>query len=257
MRQWKIWSIDSIKVIVKYVIPMTAIGISLATFESSKRNSAYSIKVAEKSLKSEENYNKQAEQLLLTTTNYSLAINEVLINQLMHYNDPIKTLEQYSIEHDTASANFSAIKNIDLSLLDSVNLNNTQGFIYYYTKYLSAVDESLDRLKNRSDILKQDIALGKEDRISSAELEKLTENVTKEEILNSEYKVDWLIIEDGSLILQNFVQYLIDSRGILLQIKEGIEDNKKAPGSDIEKTYSEYLEKNEKIIPYSSNGINK
>lgn len=243
---------EKLKSFVKYVIPIIALIISGATYQITTKNSEYSIKVAEKALGTEKEYNKQVEALLLSTINYSLATNEILINKLMNYNKPVKTFEQYSIEYKNAQTNFSIIEKIDLSKLTRVNMINVQGYMYFYPQYLSNMEECLNRLNNRSDVLKNMIRDGTEVTLTGKTEDGKSIEEIKKEMLDSEYKVNWIILEGNSVILQNFVQFLINSRGMLEQLKKGVENHEEAKGVDIEKDYIDFFRENEEIITYDS-----
>ena len=170
------------------------------------------------------------------------------MNKLLSYGDPVKTLEQYAVEYDTAKTNYSIIEKIDLSKLKKVNMINVQGYIYFYPRYLSNMEEQLNRLKKRSDVLKNMLLEGKEVTLTGESVDGKSIEELKKEMLDSEYDVEWILVEDGSRILQSFVQFLIDSREMLNQIKFGIENKEEAVGADPIETYNEMLEKNEQII---------
>lgn len=243
---------EKLKSFVKYIIPIIALIISVATYRITIKNSEYSIKVAEKALKTEKEYNKQAEALLLSTLNYSLANNEKIMNKLVYSNTPTKTFEQYYLEYKTAQTNYKIIEKIDLSQLNKVNMLNVQAYMYFYPQYLLFLDENLNRLKDRSDVLKEMINNGTEVSLAGEDEGGKTLEEIKSELLESEYKVDWILVEERSVILQSFVQYLINSRTTLEQLKEGVEKGEVAEGIDIEKDYKEFLNQNEKIITYES-----
>lgn len=231
------------------ILPICATVISIVALVLGRYDSYISNRVSKKVLQAEKEYNDQSEQLLLSTINYSLGTNEILIAKLLNSN-PVKTFEQYYVEYDTAKTNYSIVEKIDLSKLTEVNMGNIQGYMYFYPRYLSNMKESLNRLKNRSDVLKNMMNEGAKIRVNGESLDGKSIEEIKKEMLVSEYKVDWIIVENDSKIVQSFIQFLIDSRGMLQQLKNGVENKELAVGVNPEKTYEEMLEKNEKIIKY-------
>lgn len=233
-----------IDILVRYFLPVLAISISILGFIMGRYDSRISNEVGKQTLKVEENYNHQSEQLLLNSINFSLATNELLIEKLLNNSNPVKTYEQYYIEYLTTQTNYAFVETIDLSRLYDVNRVNTLGYMYFYQQYLANMEIALTRLRDRSDVLKEMSENGEDITIDADE-------ETLREMKNSEYKVDWILVEKDSTVQQSFVQMLLDARGMLTQLKEGVMNKTEAEGADIERTYQEALERNNSIINQS------
>lgn len=239
--KFKIEEGSSIDIFVRYFLPVLAILISILGFIMGRYDSRIANEVGKQTLNVEDKYNHQSEQLLLNSINYSLATNELLIEKLLNSSNPVKTYEQYYVEYLTTQTNYAFVETIDLSRLYDVNRVNTLGYMYFYQQYLATMEVALTRLKDRSDVLKEMLENG-EDITIDGDVEMLRE------MKNSEYKVDWILVENDSTVQQSFVQMLLDSRGMLTQLKEGVINKVEAEGADIERIYQEALERNNSII---------
>ncbi|MHA6072624.1 hypothetical protein [Enterococcus mundtii] len=239
--QFKVERGSFIDILVRYFLPVLAILISTLGFIMGRYDSKISNEVGKQTLKVEENYNHQSEQLLLNSINYSLATNELLIEKLLNSSNPVKTYEQYYVEYLTTETNYAFVETIDLSRLYDVNRVNTLGYMYFYQQYLATMEVALTRLRDRSDVLKEMLENGEDITIDGDE-------DTLREMKNSEYKVDWILVENESTVQQSFVQMLLDSREMLTQLKEGVINKTEAEGADIERIYQEALQRNNSII---------
>ena len=196
-------------------------------------------------------YSRQIKSLFVQVLTYSLATNELLLD-LLHVSDRTgKTYEVYSHELESMKRNLSLILSVDLSKVSSVYQNNIQGYIYQYGKYINCVEEYLIRLKKRSDynkeIFKGNIE-GKAIRVNSENFRSVDGQQPEEivnELLDSEYKIDYLIVESNSKIQKSFVQLLIDLRIVLQEMLQSTKKGRRSEQTDIQSVYSKFLVKNQ------------
>ncbi len=210
----------------------------------------FSISVHIKTLKAEEKYNEKVEAMLESSIDVSMLLNEQLREAMRTHNQPVKTLEQYERFLANSIANFNKLDTVDLSKLNEVNLVNFQGYYLDYSNYIFNIEMGIERMKLRSEVIKKEIEK------SSYNFEGFTLDDEKEvketldELVDSKYKVDYIVLESNSVIIGNNIQYLIEKDQMLKQLRDGVKNNKKAEGTNIRKLYEELHEENEKNTLY-------
>ncbi|MEX1447589.1 hypothetical protein [Enterococcus sp. C76] len=196
-------------------------------------------------------YSSQTKNLFLNVLNYSLASNELLIYHLNTSNAPVKTMEVYVTELETMKINYQLLNSIDLTKVSIHYQKNIQGYMYHYQRYLVSVEEYLKRLKNRSDYLKE-ILEGKHKYESIAFTKFISGNQetleqAKQEFLNSEYGIDYILIEDGSVLKSLFLNFLEESRSLFQDILQATESGKISQHVEIQQIFTEFFAKNLEI----------
>lgn len=190
-------------------------------------------------------YSTQVRSLFIQVLLYSLTSNEALVNCLLRASDPVKTYEVYSIELSAMKNQLVLLDKVDLSKVTTVYQKNIQAYLYQYRKYLSCAEEYLCRLKKRSDYLKD--LMKNEHEFRSVQINVLetdSEDAIKE-FLDSEYKIDYLLVESDSVIQREFIELLENLRTILQELLEATKNETISQATDIESLYLDFLHQNE------------
>lgn len=184
-------------------------------------------------------YSSQTKNLFFNVLHYSLASNELLLYHLNTSNAPVKTIEVYTTEV------------IDLSKVSIPYQKNIQGYMYHYQRYLVCVEEYLKRIKRRSDYIKK-VLEGKHEyhfidftQFASENQESLEQ--AKQEFVNSEYGIDYILIEDGSVLKAHFLAFLEESRVLFQDILQATEAGTISSQVEIQQVFTEYFTKNQSL----------
>ncbi|MEX1447725.1 hypothetical protein [Enterococcus sp. C76] len=194
-------------------------------------------------------YNFQTKKLFFNVLHCSLASNELLLYHLNTSNSPVKTIEVYTTELETMRINYQLLDAIDLSKVSIPYQKNIQGYMYHYQRYLVCVEEYLKRIKRRSDYIKE-ILEGKHEYQSIDFTQFISENQesleqAKQEFVNSEYGMDYILIEEGSVLKSHFLAFLEDSRELFQDILQATETGTISPQVEIQQVFTEYFAKNQ------------
>ncbi|EOA3452797.1 hypothetical protein ACH0GB_002944 [Enterococcus hirae] len=196
-------------------------------------------------------YSSQTKNLFLNVLHYSLASNELLLYHLNTSNAPVKTIEVYTTELETMRINYQLLDAIDLSKISIPYQKNIQGYMYHYQRYLVCVEEYLKRIKRRSDYIKE-VLEGKHEyhfidftQFVSENQESLEQ--AKQEFVNSEYGIDYILIEDGSVLKAHFLEFLEESRVLFQDILQATETGTISPQVEIQQVFTEYFTKNQSL----------
>lgn len=197
------------------------------------------------------NYSFYTKSLFLNVLHYSLASNELLLYHLNTSNSPVKTMEVYVTELETMKINYQLLDAIDLSKVSISYQKNIQGYMYHYQRYLVCVEEYLKRIKRRSDYIKE-ILEGKHEyhfidftQFVSENQESLEQ--AKQELVNSEYGIDYILIEDGSVLKAHLLAFLEESRALFQNILQVTEAGTISSQVEIQQLFTEYLTKNHSL----------
>ncbi|HFD1766134.1 TPA: hypothetical protein ACF1UP_002589, partial [Enterococcus hirae] len=172
-------------------------------------------------------YSSQTKNLFLNVLHYSLSSNELLLYYLNTSNAPVKTIEVYTTELETIRINYQLLDAIDLSKVSIPYQKNIQGYMYHYQRYLVCVEEYLKRIKQRSNYIKE-ILEGKHEYQFIDFTQFVSENQetleqAKQEFINSEYGIDYILIEEGSILKSHFLTFLEESRELFQDILQATE----------------------------------
>lgn len=196
-------------------------------------------------------YSSQTKNFLLNVLHYSLTSNELLLYHLNTSNAPVKTIEVYTTELETMIINYQLLDAIDLSKVFIPYQKNIQGYMYHYQRYLVCVEEYLKRIKRRSDYIKE-VLEGKHEyhfidftQFVSENQESLEQ--AKQEFVNSEYGIDYILIEDGSVLKAHILAFLEESRALFQDILQATEAGTISSQVEIQQVFTEYFTKNQSL----------
>lgn len=192
-------------------------------------------------------YSQQVRTLFMQVLDYSLTTNEAFLNDLWLASEPVKTYEVYFMEIEAMKNNLALVSKIDLSRVTEIYQKNIQAYLYLYLKYIGCAEEYLIRLKKRSDYLKEVMENKHDYRSIRFDLIESDSDNPIEDFLHSEYGVDYIIVEQGSVIQKDFIELLENLRITLQELLATTQKEKISQASDIKSIYLNLLSQNEEL----------
>lgn len=173
------------------------------------------------------------------------------LNERKIYSSQTKNLFLNTIELETMRINYQLLDAIDLSKVSISYQKNIQGYMYHYQRYLVCVEEYLKGIKRRSDYIKE-ILEGKHEYYFIDFTQFVSENQesleqAKQEFVNSEYGIDYILIEEGSILKSHFLAFLEESRELFQDILQTTEAGTISSQVDIQQVFTEYFTKNQSL----------